>query len=77
MIDAYFNAMQCLGDAAIRQKIYYDRDTTPGHFKKGDWVIYWHKPAAKQTLSSGWTCSFVVTEKVSVVNYRILMCLQK
>ncbi len=24
-----------------------------------------------QTLSSGWTCSFIVTEKVSVVDYRI------
>ncbi len=36
MVDAYFNARQCLGEDAIRQKIYYDRDTTPRHFMKGD-----------------------------------------
>ncbi len=40
MIDAYFRTRTCLGDAANRHKRYYDRDTTPGHFKKGDWVIY-------------------------------------
>ncbi len=41
------------------------------HFKKGDWVIYWHKPTAMQTLSSAWTGPFVVAEKLSVVDYRI------
>ncbi len=60
-----------MGEAANRQKICYDRDKTLPHFKKGDWVIYWHKPTAMQTLSSGWTCPFVVTYKVCVVNYRI------
>ncbi len=60
-----------MGNGASRQKIYYDRDTAPHHFKKGDWVIYWHKPTAMQTLSSGWTGPFVVTDKVSVVDYRI------
>ncbi len=45
----------------------------PRHFKKGDCIIYWHKPTAMQTLSSGWTGPFVVTEKVSVVDYRIQM----
>ncbi len=73
MIDAYFRTRTCLGEAANRQKMYYDRDTSPRHFKKGDWVIYWHKPTAIQTLSSGWTGPFVVTEKVSVVDYRIQM----
>ncbi len=29
MVDAYFKSRQCLGEAATRQKIYYDRDTTP------------------------------------------------
>ncbi len=48
-------------------------DTSPHHFKKGDRVIYWHKPTAMQTLSSGWSCPFVVTDKVSVVDYRIQM----
>ncbi len=71
MVDAYFRTMTCLGKAANRQKMYYDTDITPRHFKKGDWVIYWHKPTAMQTLSSGWTVPFVVTEKVSVVDYRI------
>ncbi len=71
MVDAYFKTKTCLGDVANRQKMYYDRDTTPHHFKKGDWVIYWHKPTAMQTLSSGWTGPFVVTGKVSVVDYRI------
>ncbi len=51
--------------------MYYDRDTAPHHFKKGDWVIYWHKPIAMQTLSSGWTGPYVVIEKFSVVDYRI------
>ncbi len=46
-------------------------DTAPRHFKKGDWVIYWHKPTAMQTLSSCWAGPYVVIEKVSVVNYRI------
>ncbi len=71
MVGGYFNARQCLGEAAIRQKIYYDRDTTPCHFKKGNWIIYWHKPTSMQPLSSGWTGPFVVTEKVSVVDYKI------
>ncbi len=53
------------------QKMYHDRDTTPCDFRKGDWVIYWHKPTAMQTLSSGWTDPYVVTEKVSVIDYRI------
>ncbi len=71
MVNAYFRTRTCLGDAANRQKMYYDRSTTPHHFKKRDLVIYWHKPTAMQTLSSGWTGPFVVTEKVSVVDYRI------
>ncbi len=36
-----------------------------------DWVIYWHKTTAMQTLSSSWTGPFIVTEKVSIVDYRI------
>ncbi len=60
-----------MGNAAIRQNIYYDRDTALLHFKKGERVIYWHKPIAIQNLSSGWTGPFVVTEKVSVVDYKI------
>ncbi len=71
LVDAYFRTRKCLGDAAVRQKMYYDRDTATRHFKKGDWIIYWHKPTAVQTLSSGWTGPFVVTEKVSVVDYQI------
>ncbi len=73
MIDAYFRTRTCLGEAASRQKMYYDRDTYPRHFKKGDCVIYLHKPNTMQTLSSGWTGPFVVTEKVSVVDYSIQM----
>ncbi len=71
MVDAYFRTRKCSGDAAIRQKMYHDRDTVPRHFKKGDWVIYWHKPTALQTLSSSWTGPYVVIEKVSVIVYRI------
>ncbi len=40
MVDAYFRTRKCLGDAAVRQKMYYVRDTAPRHFKKGDWGIY-------------------------------------
>ncbi len=36
MIDAYFRTRTCLGEAANRQKMCYDRDTTPHHSKKGD-----------------------------------------
>ncbi len=71
MVDAYLRTRKCLGDAATRQNMYYDRDTAPRHFKRGDWVIYWHKPNAMQTLSSGWTGPYVVIEKVSVIDYRI------
>ncbi len=71
MVDAYFRTRICLGDAANRQKKYYDRDTDPHHFKKQDFVIYWHKPIAMQTLSSGWTGPFIVTEKVFEVDCRI------
>ncbi len=49
----------------------YDMDTAPQYFKKGDWVIYWHKPTAMQTLSSSWTGPFGIIEKVSVIDYRI------
>ncbi len=71
MVDAYFRMRKCLGDAGTRQKMYHDSDTVPHHIKKIDWIIYWHKPTAMQTLSSGWTGPFVVIEKVSVVDYRI------
>ncbi len=71
MVDAYFKTRKCLGDEAVRQKMYYDRNTTPHHFKKGDCVIYWHKLTTVQTLSSGRTGLFVVTEKGSVVDYWI------
>ncbi len=73
MINAYFRNRTCVGESANGQKMYYDRDTTPHHFKKGDWVIYWHKPTAMQTLSSGLIGPFVVNEKVSVVDNRIQM----
>ncbi len=63
MIDAYFRTRTCLGEAANRQKIYYNRDTKPRHLKKGDWVINWHKYTVKQTLSNGWIGPFVVTFK--------------
>ncbi len=71
MVNAYYYYRKCLGDAATRQKMCYDRDNAPRHFKKGDWVIYWHKSTAMQTLSSGWTGRYVVIEKVSVIDYRI------
>ncbi len=71
MVDAYFRTRTCLNDAANRQKMYYDRDTTPCHFKKGDCIIYWHKPTAMQTFSCGWTSLFIVIEKDSVVDYKI------
>ncbi len=51
--------------------MFYDRDKAHLHFRKGDWVIYWHKPTTMQTLSSSWTGPFVVTEKIYVVDYRI------
>ncbi len=60
-----------MGDAATRQKMYYDIDTAPCHLKKRDWVIYWHKPTAMLTLSSDWTGPYVVIGKVSVIDYRI------
>ncbi len=75
MVDAYFRTRKCLGDAATTQKMFYDRDTAPRHFKKGDWVMYWHKPNAMQTLSIDWTVPDVVIEKVSVVDYRIHLTL--
>ncbi len=34
-------------------------------------VIYWHKPTAMQTLSSGWTDAYVLIEKLSVFDYKI------
>ncbi len=73
MVEVYFRTRKCLGDAAARQKMYYDRDTAPCHFKKCELVIYCHKPTAMQTLSSDWTGPFVVTEKVSLVDYRVLL----
>ncbi len=36
MIDAYFRTRTCLVEAANRQNKFFDRDTTPRHFKKGD-----------------------------------------
>ncbi len=51
--------------------MYYDRDTTPHHFKNRDWLIYWHKPTVMQTSSSDWNGPFIMDEKVSVVDYRI------
>ncbi len=71
MVNDYFRTTTFFTNAAVRQMMYYDRDTAPHHFKKGDWVIYWHKPTAMQILSSGWTGPFVVTEKVCVVDYMI------
>ncbi len=42
LVNAFFKVRQFLGDAARRQKMYYDRTTAPCHFKKGDWIIYWY-----------------------------------
>ncbi len=54
MVDTYLNTGQCLGEAAITQKIYYDRDTTPHHFKKGDRIIIGiNQPLCKLCLMVG------------------------
>ncbi len=71
MVDAYFRTKKFLDDAAVRQKIYYGGGNAPSHFKKGDWVLYWHTPTAMQTLYNGWTGPFAVTE------YRVKQSLEK
>jgi len=69
MVDSYCRARLVMGAAARRQKIKHDEDTAPRHFKVGDWVLYFHKPSSNQTLNSGWSGPWVVTKKLSPVNY--------
>ena len=71
MVDSYCRARIVMGVAAERQKIRHDENTAPRHYKVGDWVLFWHKVAAKQTLHSGWTGPWVVVEKLGPVDYWI------
>ncbi len=54
MIDAYFRTRTCLGEAANRQKMYYDRDTTPVILRKetGSFIGI-NQPLCKLCLAVG------------------------
>jgi hypothetical protein len=71
MVNSYKIASDCLKTTAIRQKRIHDSNTVPRQFKEGDWVLFYHKRLANQTLTSGWTGPHVVVKKVGDSTYKI------
>jgi hypothetical protein len=71
MVNSYKIASDCLKTTAIRQKRIHDSNTVPRQFNEGDWVLFYHRRLANQTLTSGWTGPHVVVKKIGDSTYKI------
>jgi hypothetical protein len=71
MVTSYQIASNCLKSSALRQKRIHDCNTVPRQFSEGDWVLFYQKRLASQTLTSGWTGPHVIVRKVGDSTYRI------
>ena len=59
------------GEAAKRQKYYYDRGLKARSYEPNSWVWRWYPPKINQALGLGWTGPYLVIEKMSDVTYKI------
>ncbi len=65
-------ARHCLGEAAQRQKRYYDQRAFSRKLAPGDWVLRFYPPELSHSkLNFLYTGPFLVTRKVGEVNYEI------
>jgi hypothetical protein len=71
MVTSYEIASNWLKTSALRQKRIYDSNTVPRQFLEGDWVLFYHKRLASQTLMSGWNGQHLIVSKVGDSTYRI------
>ncbi|CAG2184718.1 unnamed protein product [Mytilus edulis] len=71
MREAYKNVYDHSGQAAQRQKLYYDRGLKVRKFEPNCWVWRWYLPKVNQTLGLGWTGPYLVIEKITDVTYKI------
>jgi hypothetical protein len=71
MVTSYKIASDCLQTTALRQKRIHECNTLPRQFKEGDWVLFYHKRLASQTLTSGTTGPHVIVRKIGDSTYRI------
>jgi hypothetical protein len=66
-------AREKLQMAADHMQFHHDKSAhVLRDFKKGDWVLYWHKPTAQKSLSSGWTGPYLVVRKVNDFTFTIM-----
>ena len=71
MSEAFTKAQELLKVAAERQSRNFDGGVTSRRFKPGDWVLYWSKRLANQTLNSGWDGPYVVVKQCNETTYAI------
>lgn len=60
-----------LGEAATRQKMYYDQGSKERKFGEGDFVWRWYPPAVNNKLGQGWTGPYKVLARLTDINYKI------
>ena len=71
MTDAFTKAQELLKVAAQRNTRNFDGDVESRKFNQGDWVLYWSKRLANQTLNSGWDGPYVVVKKCNETTYEL------
>ena len=71
MLNAFDFTYEQLGLAESRQKRDYDRNLKPREFKRNDWVWRFYLPTANQKLGMSWVGPYLVTQRVSHLNYII------
>jgi len=71
LIDDFSLVYEHNGQAAQRQKLYYDRGLKIRTFEKDSWVWRWYPPKINQALGLGGTGPYLVLEKLSDLTYTI------
>ncbi|CAC5426234.1 unnamed protein product [Mytilus coruscus] len=71
LTEAYKHVYDHSGQAAQRQKSYYDRGLKVRKLEPNCWVWRWYPPKRNQTLGLGWTGPYLVIEKITDVTYKI------
>ena len=71
MTGAFTKAQELLKVAANRNSRNFDGDVETRKFNPGDWVLYWSKRLANQTLNSGWDGPYVIVRKCNETTYEL------
>ncbi|CAC5387032.1 unnamed protein product [Mytilus coruscus] len=69
--EAYKHVYDHSGQAAQRQKSYYDRGLKVRKSEPNCWVWRWYPPKVNQTLGLGWNGPYLVIKKITDVTYKI------